>query len=354
METSARPGSTGRPLAAVLGVAVALVLAACGSSSTPASTPASSSAATTGTTASAGSTASTAAGSPAAATTKPLKIGFSAFNLQIPALEGVAEGLTAIGKAMGDTVLTADPKGDPSTQLQQIQQWVTLGQVDAIWVIPEAAKTLTPVIKQAQAKGIVVIASGVPSDYGFTGMQKGITFTNVDNKAFGSELGQQTAMCITQRLGGVGNVIYMSSAQGLQSTADINNDFKAALASGAPKSKIVNTQISTDRLGDQQKISSALQGNPDANVVVGTDDESTLGGLDAFTQAGKSPAKTCIVGAGGNAEAQGDVKSGKVFADVAFNFQADIAHNVKALGTLAADPASVGVQLTTPIQVITK
>lgn len=340
-------GLTRRPSAALLGLAAALTLAACGSSSASTATSASASTASTASSASsAGSTGSTAQ--------KTLKIGFSPFTLQVPALKGVADGLTAIAKAQGDTVLTADPKGDPSTQLQQLQQWVSLGQVNALWVIPQAPKTIAPVLLQAQAKGIVVIASGIPSDYGFPGLEKGMTFTNVDNSAFGDDLGTQTAKCISERFGGKGNVIFLQSAVGAQSTSDINTAFKAALAKNSPNSKIVNTQLSTDRLSDQQKVSSALQGNPTANVVVGTDDESTLGGLAAFTSAGKGGAKSCIVGAGGNTEAVADVKAGKVYSETAFNFQADIAQNIKYLHTMAAGPSAVGTQITTPIQLITK
>jgi ABC-type sugar transport system substrate-binding protein len=293
-------------------------------------------------------------GSSSTAATKALKIGFSPFTLQVPALKGVADGLTAIGKAQGDTVVTADPKGSPTTQLQQLQQWVQLGQVDAIWVIPTDGKAVAAAIKQAQAKGIVVIASGVPGDYGFSGPQPGITFTNIDNAAYGGKLGELAAQCITEKLSGTGNVIFLKSPQGAQSSAAVNTAFKAALTKGAPKAKIVNEQVAKDRLGSQQEVQSALQGAPDANVLVGTDDESTLGGLSAFTSAGKAGAKSCVLGAGGNEEAQAAVKSGKLFSEVAFDFQADIAQNIAKLHAMAKDPKATGEQIVTPITVITK
>ncbi len=293
-------------------------------------------------------------GTSATAKAKTLKIGFSPFSLQVPALKGLADGLTHAAEAQGDSVVTADPKADPSTQLQQLQQWVQLGQVDAIWVIPVAGQTIAPVLSQATAKGIVVVASGVPSDYGFSGKQPGITFTNVDNADYGTKLGSLTAECINTRLGGNGKVIFLQSPTGAQSTSAINDEFKKTLAKESPNTKIVNQQVAKDRLGSQQLISSALQGAPDANTVVGTDDESTLGGLDSFTQAGKDPAKTCIVGAGGGTEAQADVKSGKIYGDLAFDFQADLMQNLAQLHTLAADPSAKGTQLTTPIVVIKK
>lgn len=300
-----------------------------------------------------GSTGGTPGAAPTSGT-KALRIGFSPFTLQVPALKGLADGLTAVAKGQGDSVITADPKGDPSTQLQQIQQWVQLGQVDAIWVIPSAAKTVGPALLAAQAKGIVVIASGIPTDYGFTGAEAGMTFTNVDNAAYGKQLGDLTVKCITEKLAGKGQIIFLQSPSGAQSSADINSAFLAAVAAGSPDSKFVSKLVAKDRLGSQQAILSAIQGNPGANTVVGTDDESTLGGLDAFGQASKNADATCVVGAGGNDEAQKDVKSGKIYADLAFNFQADLVQNLKELHALAAAPKKPGKQLTTPIQVITK
>jgi ABC-type sugar transport system substrate-binding protein len=272
----------------------------------------------------------------------------------VPALKGLADGLTAIAGSQGDTVVTADPKGDPSTQLQQLQQWVQLDQVDAIWVIPTDGKAVASALTDAQAKGIVVIASGVPADYGFDGPQAGITFTNVDNQQYGGQLGELAAKCITEKLGGKGNVIFLTSPQGAQSSELINTAFREALAKGAPDAKIVNEQEAGDRLTSQQTVSSALQGAPDANVMVGTDDESTLGGLAAFTQANKSADATCVLGAGGNDEAQAAVTSGALYSEIAFDFQGDLIQNIAELHKLAADPTADGSQLVTPLTVVTK
>jgi ABC-type sugar transport system substrate-binding protein len=321
-----------RPLAVALALGAAIALAAC---STPAPNPS--------------------AGSSSGSTEKALRIGFSPFSLQVPALKGLADGLTAVAKAQGDTVLTVDPKGDPSTQLQQLQQWVSLGQVDAIWTIPLAAPAIKSALVAAQAKGIVVLASGVPSDYGFSGPQAGITFSNVDNAAYGKSLGELASKCINDRLGGKGNIIFLQSPSGAASSGLINDAVKAAITAGSPNAKVVNTQdAKPDRLGNTTVVSSALQGAPDANVAIGADDESTLGGLDAFTAAGLTTSNSCVLGAGGGTEAQADVKSGKLYGDVAFNFQADMIQNLKELHKLALDPKKDGSQLVTPIQVITK
>lgn len=220
----------------------------------------------------------------------PLRIGFSPFTLQAPALKGLADGLTGMAQAQGDTVIVADPNADPQTQLEQITQWVELDQVDAIWVIPVAGEVVAEALKAALDKGIVVIASGVPDDYGIDAGTPGITFTNVDNADYGSKLGGLITSCVEERLGGEGQVIYLQSPSGQQSSEQINTAVKDATE--AAGIEIVNTQEAADRLTSAQLVSTALQGNPGANVVVGTDDESSLGALDAFKTAGLDPQAT--------------------------------------------------------------
>jgi len=330
---SSRPTlrSLRRPLVATLAVAAVVGLAACSSGGAAAPSE-------------------EATGS----ASESLRIGFSPFTLQVPALKGLADGLTHVAEEQGDTVVVADPKGDPSTQLQQIQQWVQLDQVDAIWVIPVAGETIASALKEAQSKGIVIVASGVPSDYGFEEGEPGITFTNIDNEEYGTQIGNLTAECITERFDGAGKIIYLQSPSGQQSSAQVNDAIKAAVESGAPDAEFVNEQEAQDRLGSQQVVASALQGTPDANTVIGTDDESSLGALDAFKQAGKDPAENCIIGAGGNDEAQQAVKDGSLYGVVAFDFQADLAQNLEELHTLAADPSAPGQQLVTPVTVVTQ
>jgi ABC-type sugar transport system substrate-binding protein len=320
--------SARRPLVVGLAAAVAISLAACSPTPTPTET--------------------------AASGEQALRIGFSPFTLQVPALKGLADALTGVAASQGDEVVVADPKADPSLQLQQIQQWVDLDQVDAIWVIPVAGETIASALIDAQAKGIVIVASGVPSDYGFDGPQAGITFTQVDNAEYGSGLGGLATDCIAERLDGQGKIIYLQSASGQQSSELLNTAVLDALAADAPDSTVVNTQEAADRLGSAQLVASALQGAPDANVVIATDDESSLGALDAFKQAGIDPSTVCIVGAGGNDEAKAAVTAGELFGIVAFDFQADLGQNLGELHKLAADPTADGSQLTTPILVITE
>ena len=337
MTTTPRPNRPlGGSLLAGLAIAATLSLAACSTSN-------------------AASGSSGAASSSASAAPKALKIGFSPFTLQVPALKGLSDGLTAAGKASGDTVVSADPKGDPSTQLQQLQQWVQLKQVDAIWVIPAAAKTVAPVLQQAQQKGIVVIASGKPSDYGMSAGAPGITFTEVDNTAYGTKIGELTAQCITQKPGAP---VRWSTCRA-PPVAEARGDQRQRSRPRWPRTRR-SRRSSTSRPPRTGWAPSRRSPVPCRPPRARTPSSArTTSRPSAGSPPSSRRARTPRADLRRRRRRQrrgqgGGVKSGKVFADVAFDFQKDLGQNLQELHSLAANPKAAGKQLVTPIQVITQ
>jgi ribose transport system substrate-binding protein len=344
-----RPTYRGNVAAAALALAAAAALAACSSSgaadspatSTSASTPASSSASAVATSTSQSS-----------AARKTLRLGFSVLSLSIPALQDTANGLKAAGKGAGISVTVADPNFDVQTQIQQIEQWIQLKQVDAVWVIPIAAASLAPVIKQAQAAHIPILVDAVPSAAGFQGAAPGVSFSSTDYAQFGTNLASLMSKCATQRLGGSApNVIYVTDPTGQTSNADTNTALRAGIAKIADAS--IARQVAADgELQAQQNVASALQADPDANAAVGTNDEAVLGAMQAFQQAGKDPAKSCIIGGGLAAQSQAAIKAGTIYAGVAFDFTQDVKNNIGEILAMEADPTAVGKVMTLPIDVL--
>lgn len=351
-----RSTSRGNVAAAALALAAATTLAACssgGSSSASASSPAASSPATSSAASSSpasSSAASTPASTPAAR--KPLRLGFSVLSLTIPALQDTANGLKAAGKGAGISVTVADPNFDVQTQVQQIEQWIQLKQVDAVWVIPIAAASLAPVIKQAQAARIPILVDAVPSAAGYTGAAPGLSFSSTDYAQFGADLGSLMGTCASARLGGAApNVIYVTDPTGQTSNAATNSALKASIAKIAGAS--IGREVAADgELAAQQNVASALQADPGANAAVGTNDEAVLGAMQAFQQAGKDPAKSCLIGGGLAAQSQAAIKAGSIYAGVAFDFEQDVKNNIGEILAMAADPTAVGKVMTLPIDVI--
>jgi ABC-type sugar transport system substrate-binding protein len=343
---------TCRATALAAGALALVTLAACGSSSNNTSgSSGSSSAPSSSATASSPGTNGDAPGSSADAAGKPIKLGFSVLSLSIPGLQDTANALTAAGQKAGVSVTVANPNFNVQTQVQQIQQWIELRQVNAIWVIPIAPAAIAPLIKQAQAAHIPMLVDTDPSRVGETGALPGISFADTNYTKFGQDLGSMLTQCINQRLGGKSQIIYETDPTGQTSDADTGTALQAEIAQAAGAS-IIRTVSPGTQLAAQQDVSSALQAVPDADAAVGTNDEAALGALEAFQQAGKNPAKSCIVGGGAAAQSLAAIKAGTLYGGVTFNFQQDVINNVIEIRAMAADPTAVGKVLSVPISVI--
>lgn len=330
-------------IAVAAAAAGGLLLAACSSSSSSSS---------------GGSTAAAAAGTASATSSsgKAITIGFSPYNQSAPALVGLGKSLKAYAGTKGDKVLVADPNNNSTTQVQQIESWIQLGQVQAVWVLPLDPATMAPVLALAQQHHVAMLAAGVPSDYGKSGPGPGLSFSIIKYSDFGNAVGQALGKCITSRLGGKGQVLNVANPPGSTDLAQENAGFLAGLKSAAPAAKIVATVSSAnDQLTAQQSSLTAIQGHPGVNAVAGFTDEGSLGGLAALKLAGKNPAtSSCAAGAGGSPQAIADVKAGQLYAYVVIQFQADLEQNVIEMNKMAADISATGTQLYTPFDTITK
>ena len=342
-----RMTSRSHAAAAALTLGAAVTLAACSSGSS-ASGPAASSASVSAASSASASAASTQSQAPG----KAIRLGFSPLSLSIPGLQDTANALKAAGQGAGMSVTVADPNFDVQTQVQQLEQWIQLKQVDAIWVIPIAAAAIEPVIKQAQAAHIPILIDSEPTKAGYDGAAPGVSFSSTNFSQFGADLGSLLQKCAQARLGGAPvKVIYETDPTGQSSNADTDAAVKAAIAKipGASISREVGVN---SQLAAQQSVASALQAVPDANAALGTNDEAILGAMQAFQQAGQDPAKSCIIGGGSAAQSLAAIKAGSIYAGVAFDFTQDVKNNVGEILAMTASPTAVGKVMTLPIDVI--
>jgi ABC-type sugar transport system substrate-binding protein len=335
-----RPGRRRRAsIAVALATVTGLLLAACSSSGSS--------------TAAAGSTAGNTAGSTAGSSSGalPQTLVFSPLSLAIPAMKQLSTGVQAYGGAKGWKIQVQDPAYSANTQATQLNDVIGSGVAGALWIIAVQPSSLSQTLRTAQSKGIPALTNGVPSDYGFSGLQPGIIFDVIDYKAFGTAMGEQLGACINKKLGGSAEVLYASSAVGTAGKADIDSSAVAALHATAPKAKIVSTLVESDQTTAQTDIGNAIQGHPGINAVMSTTDEATMGAIGAFAAAGKN--LSCLVDQGGDAQVLALVKSGKVYASIHLNFQGDMIQSFNSLAAMQADPKKVGPQLHVPQLVIT-
>ena len=325
----------GKAALAVVAVSSLALLAACGDDPKPAS----------------GSDSGSDTGSSSSPESTDSKtIVFSPLGLQIPAMQGLAEGVKGYGGSKGYEVTVQDPKLDPTKQVTDLQAVIESGAVAGAWAISIAPDSMASLVQVALDKGVPMILNGTPEAYGQDGLGPGLSYSTIDYVAQGTAAGEELANCINERYDGKADVLFAESAPGTAGKEELEGAVKEALAAGAPDAEIVTTITVSDRTAAQTDIGSALQGNPDVTAVFGQNDEGALGTIGAFKAAGKDV--PCLTEAGGNDETLAAVEAGDIYAVVALQFEADLAQSVDSLISMIEDPEAVGVQLTVPQEVV--
>lgn len=273
---------------------------------------------------------------------------FSPLSLDIPAMQGLSGALNHFADDAGIGYMALDPKFDPNTQAQQLAQVIETGRVNGAWAITISAPALRGVVQQAVARGIPMVVSGRPADYGFDEPLAGIAFSDVDYEAYGTTIGRELGNCIAEKLDGNGKVIFLGDTSGNEA-AGVTDDFgKQGLTYAAPNAVIVAENLSKERLESQQKVSQMLLAHGEANAVYASNDENAMGALQAFEAAGLPT--PCIVSGGGSDEVLEYVASGKIYAAAGFDFQGDAHQNFQTLLGMMDNPTELGPILSIPIK----
>lgn len=291
---------------------------------------------------------------PAQAADNPT-VAFSPMSNQIPALIGMFHGFQGFGASQGLNVIQApDANFDPATQKRNLEALIKNGQIKGWWSLAAGAPvTLRSTLLLAQQRSVVAVVNGVPSDYGFNGLQRGITFAAIDYATMGTALGEGLGKCLKAKGTTTGEMILGANAPGAIGKKEQEAAFAAALKKYAPKVKIVQTlALSGDTAKWQSSVRTAIQAHPKAIAFNGWSDEATLGGLNAFKAAGKTK-NLCIVGGGGNDEVLAAQKAGTVWAVAKLDFEGDLVQTVLTLKAMIANPNAMGKQLRVPVKVFT-
>ena len=171
-------------------------------------------------------------------------------------------------------VVVANRNGGPSEQIADLRSLISAG-VNAIIVNPSDREALNPVIKQAAAKGIVVVAVdqavSAPEAY---------VLTN-DQVAYG----KVGATWLFEHLKGKGNVVEMRGIDGVPADADRHEGFMAALKN-YPDIKVVATTFTGWALNKgAQQMKDLLASGKQIDGVWTSGIDSVI--VDAYKTAGK-------------------------------------------------------------------
>lgn len=148
---------------------------------------------------------------------KQFTIGATIWNMSVPFYANFIKGLHEGAEKYGFKLLLRDGQGDPNTQVAVVRQFIA-EKVDMIVIVPGDAQAVVPVIKQANAAGIPVIAAnnrvGEGADV--------VTFVGADDFYFGQQQGKLLVDTIGQTgrvaliMGKLGTSAQVLRKQGLE------------------------------------------------------------------------------------------------------------------------------------------
>jgi fructose transport system substrate-binding protein len=228
------------------------------------------------------------------------------------------QGAQKAATQYGAKLLTAAGKfdGDNASQVTAIENMVTAG-AKGILITPSDTKAIVPTIKQARAKGVIVIAldtatdpaSAVDALFATNNYNAGLLIGKYAKAKFGSK----AAHIVTLDLSPARVTVDVARHNGF--LAGMGNKKATATAKGFVKdSRIVCSQ---DAAGDQAKgqtaMENCLQKAPNVNLLYTINEPTALGAYTALKAAGKQNQVTIVSVDGGCTGVRG-VKAGQIAA----------------------------------------
>ncbi len=175
---------------------------------------------------------------------------------------------------------------NPAKQLAEINTFLVSG-VDALVVLALDQNAMQPVVTRAHDKGVLFIsyANRIPGDDGF------IKWADKDA---GKAVGERIARHIKEKLGGKGNVGFLTWLN-IQVVTDRMESTRAALLAALPDTQIFQG-IAVNAPDALKATQSLLQAHPDIKVIVCCSDDAALGARSAYANSGLPNDNVFIVG----------------------------------------------------------
>ena len=205
------------------------------------------------------------------------KIGYIAKNTTNPYMVAQSEGVKKAGEDMGFEAVTQAPSTADSVEEQvKIMEDMIQQDMDVIIVHCADSNGIMPGVRKAQEAGILVLTIGTPAS------EDTFLRTGVDYK----ETGYTIAKKMAEELGGKGNIIILEGPPGAANAIERLEGIKEALAE-YPDIEIVASQTANFKRTEGMSVTeNLLQKYTDVQGIIGCNDESALGGLQALKAAG--------------------------------------------------------------------
>ncbi|WP_338825537.1 Autoinducer 2-binding protein LsrB [Moorella humiferrea] len=208
----------------------------------------------------------------------------------IPYFNASEQGAKKAGQDLGvEVIYTGPTKADAAEQVKMIEDLITQG-VDAIAVAPNDPAALTPVLKKAKDKGILVVDWDTPADKSVVDL----SIHQIDDKDYGEHIWDLLVKSM-----GTDNAEYAIITGGL-SAANLNSWINYGLEYA--KSKYPNLKLVTDKIPSDEKQQVAYQkalelikAYPNLKGIIGISTPAPIGAAQAVQEKGLQD-KVSVVG----------------------------------------------------------
>lgn len=231
------------------------------------------------------------------------KIGYIAKNTTNPFMNAQAAGVAKAGEDMGFEAVTQAPATADSVeeQVKIMEDMISQG-MDVIIVHAADSNGIMTGIRKAEEAGIIVLTLGTPGTQD-TFLRSGCDYY---------ETGFTIATAMAEELGGTGNIIILEGPPGAQNAIERLNGIKDAFAKYDGIEIVASQTANFKRTEGMSVTENLIQKHTDIQGIIGANDESALGAVQALKAAGMTD--VLVAGFDGSVDATAAVKSGEMFA----------------------------------------
>lgn len=227
----------------------------------------------------------------AAAENMPKKIGYVVNYATHEWYQNVIKGMKDRAAQLGIELEVKDANLDVAKQVAGAEDFMAQG-VDVLIITPVNEEGVVPLLRRAKAENMPVVLEGNP----VKGMTTMVAICDYDT---GYHAGVAAGEYAKEHLGGVAKVMNVGLPL-LSATVLRSQGFMDGIKTEIPEATMVHDLDGGGNPDRALEVSSAaLAQNADVNIIYGINDNSSLGGLQAWKAAGKSQDGLLVVGTGG-------------------------------------------------------